>query len=258
MKGIKSGFSVIALTVLLSACGSGGSGSGVSSSSGSSGTGTGGTTTPIVTNSTFQGAKNIGGGSAGTATYNAAAGKYTYNFNGTEIDVTSKGITAGTVVDMTVGSNKQMLGGTTYSYSRFGAIGPVGNLDAGDVFYVGKETASAAMPTTGSAVYKGQAIGLDSDENNQYTFVNVPLTMNVDFGAKVISGNAGNITFNPGQIAGSGFSGSLVGSGEYAQTGSYQGAFFGPSAEELGGLGKLNPDVDGNDDFSFSFGAKRQ
>ena len=260
MKNVYKMILLAASTSVLFACGSSGGGSGATgpstggNSGGTSGGTTGGTTTP--TSSVFQGAKNLGGAAAGTATYDAANAKYTYNFNGTEIDVTSRGITAGTVVDMTVGANKQMIGGTTYAYSRFGAIGPVGNLDAGDVFYVGQKTVN--MPTSGVAVYKGLGIGLPSGSGAGSTsFAYAPVSFDVNFGAKTISGQVDGLPtrFNQAPITGNSFAGTLSNG---TQSGSYAGSFFGPAAEELGGIGKFNIDVDGNDNDVFSFGAKKQ
>ena len=244
-----------ASTSVLFACGSSGSGSGATgpSTDGTTGGTSGGTTTPV--NSVFQGAKILDGAAAGTATYDAAKAKYTYNFNGTAIDVTSRGITAGTVVDMTVGGNKQMLGGTTYAYSRFGAIGPVGNLDAADVFYVGQKTVN--MPISGTAVYKGLGIGMADSDGAGVAFSHAPVSFDVNFGAKTISGQVDGLPtrFNQAPITGNSFAGTLSNG---TQSGSYAGSFFGPAAEELGGIGKFNIDVDGNDNDVFSFGAKKQ
>jgi hypothetical protein len=196
----------------------------------------------------------LDGAAAGTATYDAAKAKYTYNFNGTAIDVTSRGITAGTVVDMTVGGNKQMLGGTTYAYSRFGAIGPVGNLDAADVFYVGQKTVN--MPISGTAVYKGLGIGMADSDGAGVAFSHAPVSFDVNFGAKTISGKVEGdsaVRFEQAPISGNSFAGKLS-DGDIG--GSYSGAFFGPAAEELGGIGKFI-DADGSGNGAFSFGAKK-
>ena len=255
MKNVYKMILIAASTSVLFACGSSGSGSGATGpSTGGTTCGTsGGTTTPV--NSVFQGAKILDGAAAGTATYDAAKAKYTYNFNGTAIDVTSRGITAGTVVDMTVGGNKQMLGGTTYAYSRFGAIGPVGNLDAADVFYVGQKTVN--MPISGTAVYKGLGIGMADSDGAGVAFSHAPVSFDVNFGAKTISGKVEGdsaIRFDHAPISGNSFAGKLS-DGDIG--GTYSGSFFGPAAEELGGIGKFNLDADG-DGGAFSFGAKKQ
>ena len=265
MKNVYKMILLAASTSVLFACGSSGSGSGATgpstggNSGGTSGGTTGGTTTPA--NSVFQGAKTSDGAAAGTATYDATNAKYTYNFNGTEIDVTSRGITAGTVVDMTVGANKQMIGGTTYAYSRFGAIGSIDNVKTGDVFYMGQKTVN--MPTSGVAVYKGLGIAAAYDSKS---FETGAISFDVNFGAKTISGRVegdSDIRFEQAPISGNSFASKLTNVGyvqgnSYLQDGSYSGSFFGPAAEELGGIGKFNPDVDGNDGGAFSFGAKKQ
>ena len=246
-----------ASTSVLFACGSSGSGSGATgpSTDGTTGGTSGGTTTPV--NSVFQGAKMYDGVAAGTATYDAAKAKYTYNFNGTEMDVTSRGITAGTVVDMTVGGNKQMIGGTTYAYSRFGAIGSVGDLNATDVFYVGQKTVN--MPASGVAVYKGLMIGAaDCNCVNIVGFNYGSVSFDVNFDAKTISGKSENGTrFEKAPISGNSFAGKLSDDGDSSAGGNYSGAFFGPTAEELGGIGKFI-DADGSANAAFSFGAKKQ
>ena len=259
MKNVYKMILLAASTSVLFACGSSGSGSGATgpstggNSGGTSGGTTGGTTTPA--NSVFQGAKTSDGAAAGTATYDATNAKYTYNFNGTEIDVTSRGITAGTVVDMTVGANKQMIGGTTYAYSRFGAIGSIDNVKTGDVFYMGQKTVN--MPTSGVAVYKGLGIGMADSDGAGVAFSHAPVSFDVNFGAKTISGKVEGdsaIRFDHAPISGNSFAGKLS-DGDIG--GTYSGSFFGPAAEELGGIGKFNLDADG-DGGAFSFGAKKQ
>ena len=175
--------------------------------------------------------------------------------------MTSRGITAGTVVNLTVSGNKQAIGGTTYAYSRFGAIGPIDNVEAGDVFYMGQKTVN--MPASGVAVYKGLAIAAARDSKS---FETGAVSFDVNFGSKTISGRVegdSDIRFEQAPISGNSFSGKLTNVGyvqgnSYLQDGSYSGSFFGPAAEELGGIGKFNPDVDGNDGGAFSFGAKKQ
>ena len=104
----------------MSACGSGGSGSGVSNSN---------PTTPTPpTKPTVTEFKQAGYGSQGTASTNLAAAtsdgaKYTYQYEGKTLDITLPNIKAGTVVSSTDGSGlTTVVGGSTYSYSRFGAV----------------------------------------------------------------------------------------------------------------------------------------
>ena len=246
MKKMTWASSVLAILVL-TACGSGGSGSGVNNT---------GTTpsTPVVTttNPSFQGVKADGTGTAGVAVVDAM-GKYTYTYNGTVVDVTGTNLSSSTVANVIIGSLNQMqaIGGTQYSYMRFGGIAPKDQARKGDVFYVGKQTVN--MPTTGIAVYKG--LGVGSDGSSYFSFE--PLSFNVDFGAKTISGKADAYTefvFQTGKISGSQFSGNVsptIGGGTYS------GSFFGPAAEELGGIAKINATED-DPAINISFGAKKQ
>lgn len=262
------GLASVMAVVFLTACGSGGSGSGVSAPSSASSPSTVPSTVkpsanpvtppsqPPVSTSTFQGTKIVDGSGAGFAVADST-GKYTYNYNGTVVDVTYKGISAGQLINLNVGDVNQVIGGSKYSYSRFGAIAPKGHAEKGEVFYMGQQTAQ--MPTTGEAVYKGLAIDRSVDgSTGVQAFIDLPVMFNVDFAKKTLSGSSeGNIyVFDSAAISGNHFTGNLK-YGQYA-TGSYSGAFFGPNAEELGGIGKFAPDADGNDSGAFSFGAKKQ
>jgi len=190
--------------------------------------------TTTTTNPTFQGLKAIGGADAGLG--RVENGKYLYVYNGDDIDMTSNGITAGTVVSMNIGdtNTKTVIGGTTYSYSRFGAIAPSDDLSQAEVFYMGTKTTS--MPATGSATYEGLVV--------EHDMSNTSASFNVDFGAKTIVGSAGDKSFTNGVITGADFAGDVSGNGQF------QGSFFGNDAAELGGTGTS----DGN---AFSFGAKK-
>lgn len=186
-----------------------------------------------VTTTSYQGLKGIGATNAGTATV-SSTGAYTYIYNGTSIDLTSTGISAGSVVSTTTGGVKKVLGGSTYSYSRFGGIAPSTDLTKSEVFYVGTKTTT--MPTTGTATYSGQVID-SSLANNAVTF-------NVNYGAKTITGATSTLNFTNGTITGSDFAGTVTGNG------AFKGSFFGTNAAELGGTGTTA----GN---AFSFGAKK-
>ena len=250
--------SALLATLALTACGSGGSGSGVSNTG----------ITPVTpgvttTNPTFQGLKADGSGNAGTAVVDSA-GRYTYVYNGNVIDVTLSNnrnlIQGGDVVRLTVNGVDQAIGGSNYSYSRFGGVAPKDQAEKGEVFYVGKQTVN--MPTTGTAVYKGMGVGADTDgQTGVSRFSTAPMTFNVNFGQKTLSATVDiadtDGIMGQGTIVGSRFSGDLR--DDALSVGSYSGAFFGPNAEELGGLGKFDPDTThSNEGFGFSFGAKKQ
>lgn len=190
-------------------------------------------TSATTTTTSYQGLYGIDGTNAGSATI-SSTGAYTYSYNGTSIDLTSAGISAGNVVSTTSGGVKKVIGGSTYSYSRFGGIAPSTDLTKSEVFYVGTKTTT--MPTTGTATYSGQVVD-SSLANNAVTF-------NVDYGAKTITGSTSTLSFTNGTITGSDFAGTASGNG------TFKGSFFGTNAAELGGTGTTA----GN---AFSFGAKK-
>lgn len=189
--------------------------------------------TTTTTTTSYQGLYGVGAANAGTASV-SSTGAYTYNYNGTSIDLTSTGMSAGGVVSTTTGGVKKVVGGSTYSYSRFGGIAPSTDLAKSEVFYVGTKTTT--MPTTGTATYSGYVVD-SSLANNAVNF-------NVDYGAKTITGSTSTLNFTNGTITGSDFAGTASGNG------TFKGSFFGTNAAELGGTGTTA----GN---AFSFGAKK-
>lgn len=112
------------------------------------------------------------------------------------------------------------------------------------------------MPTTGYGTYIGMATTLYGGEFVDDAYV----TFAVSYGDKTI---AGFIETNPvfgenalldGTINGSNFSGTTSGD-SWDNGGTFSGSFFGPNAEELGGVGVLSDSEDGT--IGFSFGAKK-
>jgi hypothetical protein len=227
--------------------------------------GSGGATPAAVTD-TYTGLY-VGGGEAGVASVNEDE-EYTYFFNGVPVDVTLSGTTPiGGFVDRTEGAIAKHIGGTTYSYSRFGVVASISSPMSGssitpaatapdteyvdgEVFYVGQKTSS--MPATGTATYSGYLTTLQDGEFND-----AAVTFAVDYGDKTISGDATldgtNMTFDEDNIIGSDFSGTMLSGAAIA--GEYHGSFFGPNAEELGGAGTFDG---GEGTFGFSFGAEKE
>lgn len=185
-----------------------------------------GTETPSATASGIR----FGQGNSVDNKVTFASGNYTYNYNGTKVDISPSGFNVNKILNLTSNGIKSATGGTTYSYSRFGAVSSSTDLTKADFYYVGTKTAS--MPTTGTATYSGQIV--DS------TLANSDATFNVNYGDKTI--NSSSLALS-GTISGSNFSGTVTG-------GTFNGAFFGPNAEELGGIGTTN-------NSNFSFGAKK-
>ena len=236
----------VAAAVALSACGSGGSGSGVSNSN---------PTTPTKPTVEFKqagynGPKGTISTNLATATSDGA--KYTYQYEGKTLDITLPSTKAGTVVSSTDGSGlTTVVGGSTYSYSRFGAVFSANRESPSEVFSVGVPTSN--MPTTGSAQYKGLLLGdgMTSDRQAFHT------QFDVSFANKTLTGTGNTVDgtkvyeFRDGKIAGNAFAG--VFAHPAAETaGTFAGQFFGPNAAELGGY------AHGQEGYTFSFGAKKQ
>jgi hypothetical protein len=133
------------------------------------------------------------------------------------------------------------------------------------VFVLGYETPAGSMPTTGSATFAGTATGLmyipSSPDNLPCHCLQVPVQgealFTANFGARTVSGELTNmsrvwwdesawnhVTFSS-TIAGNGFSGttSVTGAAELGMganaTGTIEGRFFGPAANEAGAVWTL-------------------
>ncbi|MBX9964620.1 MAG: transferrin-binding protein-like solute binding protein [Burkholderiales bacterium] len=146
----------------------------------------------------------------------------------------------------------------TLSYARFGYWIDTSRASSDDVFVynyfaTGVQTPGSSMPSSGTATYAGTTVGKVVDATNTATdfFGKVNLTAN--FGTATISGsvhslesttalpltginlNSGTITNNT--FAGGAGSASAVGG---VGTGTWQGTFHGPAANELAGTYTLN------------------
>lgn len=162
-------------------------------------------------------------------------GEYSFTRNGHTISLNTPVMMAGKLLDLTDSkTSRKVIGGSTYSYSRFGAIVSGQYLTQTEMFYVGEKTTN--MPTKGTATYSGLVIdhNLTSDD----------VKFNVNFADKTISGTSSNLTFTDGKITGADFKGDVSGNG------TFNGSFFGDAAAELGGVGTSNGK-------GFSFGAKK-
>ena len=231
----------VAAAVALSACGSGGSGSGVSNSQ---------PTTPTIIKQAGYDLNGMPSDNTATATSDGA--KYTYQYEGKTLDIT---LPAGKSLPLVSSKDTNGLvttvGGTNYSYSRFGAVFSANRESPSEVFSVGVPTSN--MPTTGSAQYKGLLLGdgMTSDRQAFYT------QFDVSFANKTLTGTGNTVDgvkvyeFRDGKILGNTFAG--VFAHPAADTaGTFAGQFFGPNAAELGGY------AHGQEGYTFSFGAKKQ
>ena len=239
--------SVSVVAVAFSACGGGGGGGAASNA------------TPVTPPAPTTIAASIAGvkfkGATPTAKMAVARtdGTFIYNHNGQALDITLSGIQAGGMASITENGIGKVVGGTTYSYSRFGYVTTNPNVprDLNGVvsFYTGLRTVN--MPTVGSATYYGK---LMVDEN---------INFYVNYGNKTIASSVvpldstTNLQLTNGTIHGNTFSGTTRGGAlgdSMVDLGSFEGGFFGPNAEELAGMATVS---DGIDAVAFSFGAKK-
>lgn len=141
-------------------------------------------------------------------------------------------------------------------------------------FATGYETFAPAMPVTGTASYTGTATGLAVDANGTYR-ISGDASLSVNFGSGAVGGNLSNMTVTAGGVPAAwnsvGFDGTLAGSSfsgsttthatstgpagiAAGATGSIEGQFYGPSAEEAAGVWTLS---DGNVTAIGAFGGTR-
>jgi hypothetical protein len=147
-----------------------------------------------------------------------------------------------------------------WEYQTFGAWETGRGTGAGTIgaISVGAPTAGSAIPTTGDVTFTGATVGLYLDASGANDYVTASdLTVDADFAARslafttantekihvltaVTSGApdldlSGTLTYAAGTNS---FSGALTAAG--GMSGNTQGRFYGPSAEELGGVFALS------------------
>jgi hypothetical protein len=146
-----------------------------------------------------------------------------------------------------------------WNYQTFGiwANAPIGPYQS-NAFSVGNATPGTAVPLTGNASFTGLALGLYIDASGTVFATAANMSANVNFSARsigfatssttvqnvttgTVASNTGlNLAGNLAYGAGSSqFSGSVVTSNG-ALSGSTAGQFYGPAAEELGGIYSLS------------------
>jgi hypothetical protein len=146
------------------------------------------------------------------------------------------------------------------------------------VFSIGMPTPESAIPTSGTAEYGGRAIGVycmsSCGLGRSYIMANFAASVDFGLGALTIatsesirmpelhseSGDAdsrldiyGVLNIHPGS---SNFSGAVITGPHYDQAGVASGRFYGPNAEELGGVISFD-DIGGDGYLGLSFGAKQ-
>lgn len=121
------------------------------------------------------------------------------------------------------------------------------------VFSVGTQTAGASVPTSGNATFRGKAHGMWIDTLGAANIVKSDATLNADFANRSIDfattnsqtlggGSAsfvnmnGTLTYGPGSNE---ISGNVATAGGGGMTGTLDGRFYGPGAQEAGGVFSL-------------------
>lgn len=159
-----------------------------------------------------------------------------------------------------------------WDYQSYGVWQTVTNTLPGSgtvgVFSVGAPTAGAAIPQTGGATFTGDAVGLYVDATGTDYFTHANLTVNADFLDRELVFNttgtidydtlgslsnlnlSGTLTYLPGTNR---FSGLVTSTGGLA--GESTGQFYGPSAQELGGVFFLKGN--GLETFGGAYGARQ-
>jgi hypothetical protein len=144
-----------------------------------------------------------------------------------------------------------------WNYQTYGVWETGGGTASGSAgaFSVGVQTAGSAIPTTGNASFTGIVTGIYIDSTGTDHLLGAPLTVNVDFVQRSAAFNSQNMT---DQLDGSAFAGAaLSGTLTYAAgqnsltgtlttssgrlSGTATARFYGPSANELGGIFALTP-----------------
>jgi len=168
-----------------------------------------------------------------------------------------------------------------WDYQTFGAWETGRGAGAGTVgaISIGAPTAGSAIPTVGSATFLGATLGayVNADGRDYLTasslavnadFVNRSLEFN-SFNTRTIDPVTGDSALEPG-LALSGtlsyaagvnaFSGNLTAAGSASvspMTGTSQGRFYGPNAEELGGVFAVKAGGDSVESYGGAYGAAR-
>lgn len=141
------------------------------------------------------------------------------------------------------------------------------------VMSVGAPTAGAAIPTSGTATFTGKSIGYYADATGLGHSAYSDLSVNVDFAARTLAlSSTGTVKTHDYQTTSPASNLNLTGTLTYAAgtnsfagllttnggtlTGASSGRFYGPSAEELGGVFNLKAGS-GVETYGGAYGAKR-
>lgn len=161
-----------------------------------------------------------------------------------------------------------------YDYQTFGIwqTGRGTGVGTAGAFSVGAQAAGANIPNSGTATFRGYSLGSVVDRDGQDYVAGADATLSADFASRTVGFRTDNtVIVEPvsqmpdvapgldmtGTMAYGGNSNRLIGSASTASgmTGTLEGRFYGPQANEIGGLFMLNDNL--GDVYGGSFGAKR-
>jgi hypothetical protein len=159
--------------------------------------------------------------------------------------------------------------GLGFQYVSFGAwnSGPTQFSSSGiGASFAGQPAPASAVPSTGSARFTGNLIGIYSSPSGSHATARANVVLDANFSSRAfgfassnttLSGSAaprldltGTLNYTPGSM----YSGTLRSAGG-TLSGSTSGGFYGPRAEEAGGTFMLNSG--GAEKFTGAYGAKR-
>lgn len=161
-----------------------------------------------------------------------------------------------------------------YEYQTYGVwqTGRGAGAGTAGAFSVGAQTDGMNVPTSGTATFRGNALGAVVDRDGQDYVAGSDATLSADFASRTVgfrTSNTGIVDPVSGAVSGApsldmtgtmaygGNSNRLIGSASTASgmTGTLDGRFYGPQANEVGGLFTLSDDL--GEVYGGSFGAVR-
>jgi hypothetical protein len=200
----------------------------------------------------------------GSVTFDTAAGATISHVNST---IVAENINAGTIAIAAdpVGWNYQSFG--VWETGRVAGSGHVG------VMSIGAPTAGTAIPTIGTATYTGKSVGFYIDANGVGSTTFSDLSVNADFAARTLGLSTtgtfktsdysttslapnldltGTLSYAAGTNS---FAGNVTNGGTLSGTSS--GRFYGPGAQELGGVFILQAGSGIPETYGGAYGAKK-
>ena len=235
----------------LSACGSGGGGSGPNFGVTPLPPGT--RVIPITTNHIKVNSSNYNYLARGASRFSTSGGAANFltildhhRGRNETLEIIPAGLSSGNFLIMRDGNgiSRYVDGGQSFTHTRFGYIRGESN----EGYMMAHGTSAANIPHTGTATYNGKVVHAEEASGQ---IMDGTIRLNANFGNNSINGSI-NVPTRPiidleaASINGSHFNNHLSGSRVY-----YQGTFYGPNAEEVGGIYYKEGHFNG------AFGAKR-